>query len=614
LAIRLSPFLALFHVILFYLRFIRDQSSAIYPKMAAMTVTKEDVRSSKVNFDSFMEDMEMVVTYVAGDETGAMSHPPTTPSQSSMPFQAETPQILPVQSTFGSSTWGGRSRENSSAPTFHLGAAAIVSSRRTPNTTAILVDLDEIQSTLNASFAEEAFSPTTLLAPVPTLAAPKPVVAPQPTTSLNAEPRVATRASRAAGHSDAPRPIGFPVSIGTRGSNTPPQPSASDPALAIAKNSSNTSTSSSATTTESSSTPTSRPSTPPLGCDGASDGGNSGSRGRARMQSPAPMPVGRSQGFATFEEFLLEPSNTLLKALCTCLQVTEATKTCASVVMVFEAKNRTLGMIQSMIEFEVSLQKTAATLFRNNSLTTHIMTCYTKLVGLPFLKTVVGPVILDAFASIDAGSATFEIDPSKAPSADIKTNIGDLKKLVHSFFDRILNSRAVMPRNFMEICNTLQTSTVDRFPESRYFVIGGFLFLRYICPAVVAPDGYKLFSNTISEKQRRMLVLVSKILQTIANERTFGEKEEYMVCMNQLVNEYQGIVQYFFNQLAKPVMPETPENIPEIDINEGDYQLALQQILSQVKSAKTKLLAHHLITSDPKFLNTMENIDNIGIM
>lgn len=327
------------------------------------------------------------------------------------------------------------------------------------------------------------------------------------------------------------------------------------------------------------------------------------------------MPVTRTGGFSTFEEFLLDPNLNLLKALCTCLQVTEATKTCASVTMIYESKQRTLSMIQSMIEYEVSLQTTAATLFRNNSLTTHMMTCYTKLVGLPFLKTVIGPIILDAFTNIDSGEVTYEIDPAKlGPGEDLKTNISDLKNLVHSFFDRILNSRAVMPKNFMEICHTLQHSTVDRFPESRFFVIGGFLFLRYICPAVVAPDGYKLIGAHITEKQRRMLVLVSKILQTIANERTFGEKEDYMMCMNQLVNEYQSIVQYFFNQLAKPVLPDTPDNVPSLVINSDDYQLALKQVFTQVKAAKTKLSSHPLITNDPRLVAVLDNLESIPLM
>jgi hypothetical protein len=51
-----------------------------------------------------------------------------------------------------------------------------------------------------------------------------------------------------------------------------------------------------------------------------------------------------------------------------------------------------------------------------------------------------------------------------------------------------------------------------------------------------------------------VLVLVSKILQTIANEREFGDKEEYMQCMNPLVHEYKSMLQYFLNSLAVRVI------------------------------------------------------------
>lgn len=572
----------------------------IYVNMASISSSREDVRSSSVNFDSFVEDMQMMVTYVAADETGAMN-PGAMPSKKSLP----TSQMDDVAKLFMPSSVA----TVSSAPpvqAFNLGAAAIVSSRRAQNSASFVVDMDEIQSALNASLLDPIIlsPPSTDTQPVSS--------GPDPQTSSSTanSPKIATRTVRAAGHSDAPRPHGLPA---PRSGNTTPSRSSLSSSTPNPHLSAPIGTLSPLIETSTTSTGEDRSGSPSKHEDASGDGQV---RQRICLQAPVPIPATRaSQGYVSFEEMVLEPQSRLLKALCTCLQVTEATKTCASLVMIFEAKKRVLSMIQSMIEHEVGAQKTAATLFRNNSLTTHLMTCYTKLVGLPFLKTVIGPVIMDAFTEIDAGGVTFEIDPTKmAPGEDLKTNIRDLKRLVHAFFDRILNSRAVMPRNFMEICNTLQTSTVERFPESRFFVIGGFLFLRYICPAVVAPDGYKLINGTISDKQRRMLVLVSKILQTIANERTFGEKEEYMMCMNPLVNEYQGMVQYFFNQLAKPVLPNTPENVPNIVITAEDYQLALVQVLTQVKAAKTKLAAHPSIADDPKLLYSIENIDNLAIM
>lgn len=57
----------------------------------------------------------------------------------------------------------------------------------------------------------------------------------------------------------------------------------------------------------------------------------------------------------------------------------------------------------------------------------------------------------------------------------------------------------------------------QRFPASAYKSIGAFLFLRFFCPALVAPHSYGLTQDTPSEVLQRELVLLSKIMQNFAN-------------------------------------------------------------------------------------------------
>ncbi len=49
--------------------------------------------------------------------------------------------------------------------------------------------------------------------------------------------------------------------------------------------------------------------------------------------------------------------------------------------------------------------------------------------------------------------------------------------------------------------------------------------LRFVCPAVAAPDSFKLRDAPLSKEVRRRLVLVSKLLQNLANDVLFGDKE-----------------------------------------------------------------------------------------
>jgi neurofibromin 1 len=53
----------------------------------------------------------------------------------------------------------------------------------------------------------------------------------------------------------------------------------------------------------------------------------------------------------------------------------------------------------------------------------------------------------------------------------------------------------------------------DRFPSSVYTSIGGFIFLRFINPAIVSPETIDLDLPTDSREIRKGLVMITKVLQ-----------------------------------------------------------------------------------------------------
>ena len=105
---------------------------------------------------------------------------------------------------------------------------------------------------------------------------------------------------------------------------------------------------------------------------------------------------------------------------------------------------------------------------------------------------------------------------------------------------------------FYEKCNEFSPAIQDfvkimKFhlaeePTYFYQLIGGWFFLRCIIPAIVSPESCKKLlkksNSTISRQTRRNLILIGKVLQGIANESVFGEKESYLSVFNSQANNF----------------------------------------------------------------------------
>jgi len=62
--------------------------------------------------------------------------------------------------------------------------------------------------------------------------------------------------------------------------------------------------------------------------------------------------------------------------------------------------------------------------------------------------------------------------------------------------------------------------TDHKFPDKGSYAIGNFIFLRLICPAIVAPEVYALVDADVSSAARKALLLIAKYLQSLANGGT----------------------------------------------------------------------------------------------
>jgi hypothetical protein len=91
---------------------------------------------------------------------------------------------------------------------------------------------------------------------------------------------------------------------------------------------------------------------------------------------------------------------------------------------------------------------------------------------------------------------------------------------------------------------------MKRFPEAKFTAVGAFIFLRFFCPAIVAPDAEGLISSAPSKEMRRGLLLIAKVVQNLANNVLFGAKEPYMFPLNDFLTQNIYRVTTFLREIS----------------------------------------------------------------
>jgi neurofibromin 1 len=83
-----------------------------------------------------------------------------------------------------------------------------------------------------------------------------------------------------------------------------------------------------------------------------------------------------------------------------------------------------------------------------------------------------------------------------------------------------------------EICHHIATTVQEKYPESVFTSIGGFIFLRFINPAIVSPEVIDLDLPNDTREIRRSLVMITKVLQALSNNIRFSAREPALKPLN----------------------------------------------------------------------------------
>jgi hypothetical protein len=178
---------------------------------------------------------------------------------------------------------------------------------------------------------------------------------------------------------------------------------------------------------------------------------------------------------------------------------------------------------------------------------------------------------MDVFSG---ASSTMEIDPHKMGDAsDTTINSLELWLVAQKLFKCIVDSERIMPTQVKQLMRHIDAEVGARFSsEAQFRALGGFLFLRMVCPALMAPQIYGLldspphpvrapfliyfikivlnfFVKKTVQVAQRQLILVCKVLQNLANDTLPGAKEAYMEQLNSFIATNKGGLERFYQKV-----------------------------------------------------------------
>jgi len=253
--------------------------------------------------------------------------------------------------------------------------------------------------------------------------------------------------------------------------------------------------------------------------------------------------------YGPLQRLILEDTSMLAAIFDTCQEakpIPPLNEVTHCIYTIFSNNDKLLDLMKHIITYEVARIDSIALMVRDETPTVQLLSEYVNNFGRTFLKKIIKFVLPIIFND----SGHIELDPVKmGPNENLATNQRHFYEKAQAVFDALFALHPYIHPNLREVCRIIIRVVSKRFPDDAYIGLGSIIFLRYICPAIACPETLG-FTEEISPKMRRSLILITKLLQSLSNNVQFGEKESYMLCMNQfLENNHKNIFTFYHNIL-----------------------------------------------------------------
>ncbi|KAM4066974.1 GTPase-activator protein for ras-like GTPase domain-containing protein [Hirsutella rhossiliensis] len=237
-----------------------------------------------------------------------------------------------------------------------------------------------------------------------------------------------------------------------------------------------------------------------------------------------------------------------MSSVCPTSEVDELT---VCLLTIFEQRGLIFELFEALIRHEIGQTENEAEILRRTCVVTKMLSIYAKWKGNLYLRATLRKVLERLM--LTSQDLDLELDPARVGSQEeLQKNAVQLQIVAKVFMDDICASSMSVPASFRKICSIISDAVSSRFPNAKYTAVGAFVFLRFICPAIVAPESEGLVSSAPTKGMRRGLLLIAKIIQNLANNVLFGAKEPYMFPLNPFLVQNIHLVTGFLREISVP--------------------------------------------------------------
>ncbi|KAF0973370.1 hypothetical protein FDP41_008577 [Naegleria fowleri] len=293
------------------------------------------------------------------------------------------------------------------------------------------------------------------------------------------------------------------------------------------------------------------------------------------------------------------------------VSVSEMDDLCKALIRLFAERGKALDLLKKLIDKEIEATTSVSTLFRANSSASKMLTAYCNTVAASYMVETISELV----KKIVSDPVCFEIDDTKSlkEGETIEKNAAHLASTAQEFLERIFSSIDAMPSQVRYICNYLAQSVNNKYPpqkgeedkhSAKHVIVGGLLFLRFLNPAIVSPKNSGMVDQTPSPDASRFLLLVTKLLQNVANgvkfERKQGGaasdnktiKEGYMVRMDDFVVKNLERARKFFDSVSAAVPSDfkETEHILEDELREENFICVHRFLFNNMEKMQQRLV------------------------